>query len=158
MRLRMPCRSMLFAVLAMVLSIASRARAAQGSFDRNLKVTGAVELEVHTGSGNISVRPGSASNISVHGDIKASNSWTDKGSAEEKVRRLESNPPIEQNGNAIRIGHIEDPDLRRNVSISYEIVVPVQTQLRCDTGSGEITIEGIHGPVKGSTGSGHLRL
>jgi DUF4097 and DUF4098 domain-containing protein YvlB len=158
MRRRMHFSSMLFAALAMIVSIASRGVAAQGSFDRNLKVAGAVELEVRTGSGNIDVRPGSASNVAIHGNIKASSSWIDEARAEEKVRRLESNPPIEQHGNVIRIGRIDDPDLRRNVSISYEIVVPVQTQLRCETGSGGISVDGIHGPLRGSTGSGQLRL
>ena len=36
---------------------------------------------------------------------------------------MEANPPILQSGNDLRIGHIDDPELRRNISISYEVVV-----------------------------------
>jgi hypothetical protein len=147
------------AALAASLSTAMRGEAAEGSFDRTLKVTGPVELEVNTGSGNIDVRTGETSGVRIHGRIKAHDHWRDEGSAEEKVRRLESNPPIEQNGNLIRIGRVEDPELRRNVSISYELEVPPDTRLpRCETGSGGISVNGIHGPVEARTGSGSLRL
>src|SRR5215470_8497434 len=88
---------------------------AEGSFQRDLKVTGPVDLEVSTGSGNISVRTGSSDVVKVTGRIHANEWWG--GSAQEKVRKIEANPPIEQNGNVIRIGHIQDPELRRNISI-----------------------------------------
>jgi DUF4097 and DUF4098 domain-containing protein YvlB len=148
----------LVAALGVSLSTVTRAGAAEGSFERTLKVTGAVELEVSTGSGNIGVRTGDSMSVRVHGIIKAHNHWGDESRAEEKVRRLESNPPIEQNGNVIKIGRIEDADLRRNVSISYELEVPAETQLRCETGSGGVAVDGVHGPVKASTGSGSLRV
>jgi len=45
--------------------------------------------------------PGATNEIRVTGHIRASN-WF--GSAEDAVRKLESNPPIQQSGNDIRIG------------------------------------------------------
>ncbi|MGH9432270.1 MAG: DUF4097 family beta strand repeat-containing protein [Terriglobia bacterium] len=135
------------------------ARGAEGSFNRTLKVTGPVQLDVSTGSGHITVRPGSSSSVEVHGIIKAHNSWGfDSGNAEDKVRRLESNPPIEQDGNYIRIGHIEDRELRNNVSISYELTVPAPTQIKCGTGSGNVDVEGIRGPAHASSGSGNISV
>ena len=140
-------------------ALAARMAAAEGSFDRTLKVTGAVELEVATGSGHIDVRAGDSATVRVHGIIKASHSWDfDERSGEEKVRRLEANPPIEQSDNFIRVGRIEDSELRRNVSISYELVVPRETRLRSETGSGSVTVDGVKGPVKASSGSGNLRF
>ena len=133
--------------------------AAEGKFERALKVTGAVELDVTTGSGDITVSPGEPGRVLVRGFIHAGRDWLGVGrSPEEKVRFLEANPPIVQTGNAIRVGHIEDRELRRNVSISYELVVPVETRLKSDTGSGSQTIQGIRGPVKADTGSGDLRI
>ena len=74
--------------------------------------------------------------------------------SEEKIKRLEANPPIQQSGNDIRIGHIDDPELRRNVSISYDVTVPATTELRVETGSGNQTVEGIQGPLEVTAGSG----
>ncbi|HEV2352581.1 MAG TPA: DUF4097 family beta strand repeat-containing protein [Terriglobia bacterium] len=147
------------ALLLTTAAVQARAAAAEGSFDRTLKVTGPVDLDVTTGSGNIDVRTGDASSVHVSAKIRASNNWHfDSADAERKVHELETHPPLEQNGNSIRIGRIEDPELRRNISISYELEVPVETRLTAKTGSGNETINGIHGPLRASTGSGTLRI
>jgi len=146
------------AIIAIILAASAPLRAsdfAQGSFDRSLKVSGHVELEVTTGSGSITVRSGDAGTVSVHATIRVRDDWSG-GNAEEKVRKLESNPPIVQNGNSIRIGNIEDPELRRNVSISYEVITPAETTLNSKTGSGNQSIEGLRGAVEAGTGSGGL--
>ncbi len=156
----MKTRVLLLALLSALLifpALACNAMAdAQGGFDRNLKVAGPVDLEVRTGSGGITVRSGAADTVEVHAVIKARDSSGMR--AEEKVKRLEANPPIEQTGNTIRIGRITDRDLQQNVSISYELVVPQQTQLRSHTGSGHQTVNGIAGPVDAETGSGGVTL
>ncbi len=133
--------------------------AAEGSFERTLKVSVPVELEVTTGSGHINVTTGDSSTVRVRGTIRSSSGrWFGEGDAESKVRALESNPPIEQSGNFIRIGHIQDRSLIRNISISYDLVVPADTRLRADTGSGNESIEGLRGPVTAKTGSGNLKI
>jgi len=134
------------------------ARAAEGHFARTLQVSGAVDLEVQTGSGTIDVRTGDSSTVRITGTIRSSGGWFDSGSTESKVRYLEANPPIEQHGNFIKIGHLEDRELQRNIAISYESVTPAETRLRSSSGSGEQTIEGLRGPVEASSGSGHLKL
>lgn len=145
-----------FSALAAVPAYSS---SAEGSFDRTLKVSGPVELDVATGSGNIDVRTGDSSSVHVRGKIRASNSWHfDSADAERRVHELETHPPIEQNGNFIRIGRIEDSELRRNISISYELEVPAATRLTAKTGSGNETINGIRGPLHASTGSGTLKI
>jgi DUF4097 and DUF4098 domain-containing protein YvlB len=130
--------------------------AVEGKFDRTLKVTGRVELEVTTGSGSIDIRAGSSSVVEIHGMIRANDDW--QNNAQEKVRYLTTNPPVEQNGNVIRIGQIEDRTYRNNVSIAYEIVVPAETQIQAKTGSGSERVEGVRGPVEASTGSGSISL
>lgn len=135
---------------------------ATGSFTRTLKVNGPLDLEVSTGSGNITVKSGDNSDVYISAKVRANNnSWFGNGggmSAEEKVKRIEANPPIEQSGNSIRIGHIEDRDLRQNVSISYEITVPVETKAHTQTGSGDQVIQDIRGPLRAQTGSGSIRV
>ncbi len=132
------------------------ARAAiEGSFDRTLSVTGLVDLDVTTGSGKIRIKTGDNSNVHISGLIQAHDDLESR--AEEKVRYLESHPPIEQSGNTIRIGRIPESQYRNNVSISYEIVVPADTRLRSKTGSGEQYVEGIRGPADLGTGSGNIQ-
>ena len=101
---------------------------AEGSFQRTLSVTGPVNLDVSTGSGSIQIHTGSANQVEVTGHIKATDWFGSNG--EEKVKRIEQNPPIQQSGNSIRIGHLDDPELQHNISISYEVIVPAQTELR----------------------------
>jgi DUF4097 and DUF4098 domain-containing protein YvlB len=128
----------------------------EGSFQRTLTVNGAVDLDINTGSGSISVRTGSSGKVEVTGHIKATE-WFDSG-AQEKVRRLESNPPIQQSGNSIHIGHMQDRDLQRNISISYEVVVPAETRVKAHSGSGAQTIDGIGGPLEVDAGSGAVKI
>ncbi len=156
--MRLPVFAQRFAVLIGIAALALctlPASAAEGTFDRTLQVNGAVNLQIETGSGSINVRTGSSSEVRVTGHIRSSD-WM--GSAEDRVKKLESNPPIQQSGNDIRIGHIDDPDLRRNISISYDVVVPASTQLRSTTGSGNQEISGISESLEASTGSGSLKI
>ena len=129
--------------------------AAEGSFDRTLSVTGAVRLDVSTGSGSIQVRTGAGNQVHVTGHIKSTD-WL--GGSEERVKQIEANPPIQQSGNDIRIGHIEDREMMHNISISYELVIPADTELRSHTGSGSQTIAGVHGQTEVSSGSGALHV
>ena len=127
---------------------------AKADFQRTLQFTGAVDLDLSTGSGDIRVSSGASGKVEISARIKA-NSWF--GSADEKIRQIESNPPIQQSGNTIRVGHL-DSDMLRNISISYEIIVPAETRLHSHTGSGDQTITGLQGPVEVDGGSGDLKL
>ena len=127
----------------------------EGHFDRTLTVSGPVDLDVQTGAGNIVVKTGDASKVEVHATIRANHP---SGDVTKYIQEIESNPPIDQNGNVIRIGHIENDNWKRNISISYELVVPAQTRLRSESGSGDEKIDGVAGPVDSSSGSGSLTI
>lgn len=129
---------------------------AEGTFERTLAVGGPVELNVSTGAGSIMIRPGSGGTVRIIGEIRAKSDTQQR--AEEKARYIAANPPIEQNGNSIRIGHIDREEYQRNVSISYTIETPPDTRVDAETGSGNQEIAGVRGTVEASTGSGNLRL
>jgi len=131
------------------------AASSEGSFQRTLPVTGPVNLDLTTGSGSVNVRTGSSSEVQVTGHIKATN-WFG-GDAEARVKQIEANPPIQQSGNDIRIGHI-DTELLNNISISYDLVVPAETQLHSHTGSGSQSVEGLRGRIEIESGSGSLKI
>src|SRR5258707_10587002 len=124
-----------------------------GTFDRTFQVNGPVDLEVLTRSGDITVRNGAAGTVSIHARIHSGNSWFG-GDRKQEVQELQSNPPIRQNGNNIRIDYVN----LNNISIDYEITVPENTAIRAHTGSGDQTVEGIKGNIDLQSGSGDLRL
>ena len=131
---------------------------ATGRFERQLAVDGPVDLDVRTGSGSITIRRGDVREVQVIGNVRAHRGFWNSMSAEQRVRRIESNPPVVQTGNKIRIGDFEDRDLPRNVSISYEIVTPAETNVHSRTGSGSHNIDSLDGRVEAETGSGSIRM
>lgn len=155
-RLRMFPALMILAMAAALATVPAMA-SDEGHFDRTLAVTGAVDLDVQTGSGNITVRAGDSSKVEIHAKIHAS-SWHNGNDVEARIKSIEDNPPIEQSGNTIRIGHESDHEREHNISISYELIVPAQTKLHSQSGSGDESAEGISGPVDANSGSGSLRL
>ena len=127
----------------------------EGHFDRTLQVSGAVNLDVVTGSGDITVKVGSSNQVVIHGTVH-SNNWVfgDNGALE----KVQSNPPIEQSGNSIRIGYNLPDDVKRHVSIDYEIALPADTTLQAHSGSGNVSVEGVRSAVDAQTGSGDIKV
>lgn len=128
-----------------------------GSFDKTLKVTGQVSLDLRSGTGYVRIHAGPADSIHVAATVRAKDSWFGM-SAKEKVSKIQSNPPVTQNGNLITIGKIEDSDLRNDVSIDYDVTVPAQTQLTSRTGTGDQTISGVNLAMKVSSGTGGVTI
>ncbi len=132
--------------------------ATTGHFEKTLQVNGTVDLEVSSGSGNITVHQGSSGTVYVSAKIHGnSGSWLfGGGNIEERIHRIEQNPPVTQQGNSIRIGKTEDRELTKNISIDYDITVPPQTKLTSYTGSGDMMISGLQLPLSARTGSGNV--
>ena len=110
---------------AAAFSITTAAFAAQGTFERTLTVGASPTVSVTTGSGNIHLRSGSDTQIHIIGHVHAgSMGWFSGSSPDSRIQQIVDNPPIEQNGNTIRIGHFDDRGRERGISISYEMIVP----------------------------------
>jgi hypothetical protein len=125
----------------------------QGSFEKTLTVSGPVDLDVLTHSGDVTVRAGSSGSVLIRGKIYVGNHWLG-GNRDADVHEIEQHPPIRQDGNNI---HIEYVDMK-NISVNYEISVPADTVVRTHSGSGDLIVEGTHGNVDAQTGSGDVRL
>jgi len=125
----------------------------QGTFEKTLQVSGPVDLNLDTHSGDVTVRAGSSGSVSIRGKIYVGNSWFE-GRHDADVHSIEQNPPIRQEGNSIHIDYVN----MRNISIDYEITVPAETTVRSHTGSGDQIIEGTHGNVDVQTGSGDVKI
>jgi hypothetical protein len=145
----------LFAIALVVLSASALVFAStpQGAFEKTLTVSGPVDLEVLTHSGDVTVRAGSSGSVFIRGKIYVGNHWLG-GNRDADVHEIEQHPPIRQEGNNIHIDYVN----MRNISVDYEISVPAETAVRTRSGSGDQTIEGTHGNVDTQTGSGDVKL
>jgi DUF4097 and DUF4098 domain-containing protein YvlB len=142
-----------WAAVAVLALAALPALASEANFERNLSVSGRVELSVSTGSGNIHLTHGSGSQVHIYGRVKSG--WGGGGGdAEQRVREIAANPPIEQVGNIIRIGNRHEN--LHNISIDYEIQAPADAYLEANSGSGDVTDDGIGENAKLGTGSGNI--
>lgn len=123
-----------------------------GNFDRMLTVTGPVQLELRNGAGSVQVRPGPGNQVKIHADFTTwSWPWDD---SHDRARQLAANPPIEQQGNVIRIG--SSTGITNNIKIDYVIYVPTQTEIRAQQGSGSYDVAEIQGPAFLHSGSGRI--
>ncbi|MFZ0805827.1 MAG: DUF4097 family beta strand repeat-containing protein [Candidatus Sulfotelmatobacter sp.] len=136
-----------------ILTTAALASTPQGTFDKTLQVSGPVDLEVLTHSGDVTVRAGASGSVQIHGKIYVGDHWL-RGNRQGDVQQIEQNPPIRQDGNSVHIDYVN----AQNISVDYEITVPAETTIRSHSGSGDQTIEGTHGNVDIETGSGDVKL
>jgi Putative adhesin len=150
-RSRFPFRAI--ALGALFISTAAFASTPQGTFDKTFAVSGPVDLEVQTRSGNVTVRSGPAGSVAIHGKIFVGDHWL-FGNRHADVSDIEQNPPLRQEANSIRIDYVN----ARDISVDYEITVPAETTIRSHSGSGDQTIEGTRGNIDLQTGSGDVRL
>lgn len=144
-------------ILFLVLSAGLLHGEQDGSFDKSLTVSGSVDLDVQTDSGAITIRPGSANSVQIHAILKADHGWFGSGDVEARIHELETHPPVEQNGNRVRIGYARE-GLLRNISMRFEIETPADTHLRARADSGGIHVDGIRGPVDCKTDSGGIEI
>ena len=146
-------RFFLAASIVLLVSTAAFASTPQGSFEKTFQVTGPVDLEVLTRSGDITVRNGPAGSVVIRGKIYVGDRWL-FGRRQSDVSEIQNHPPLRQEGNSIHIDYVNV----RDISVDYEITVPVDTALRARSGSGNQIIEGLHGNADLQSGSGDLKL
>jgi hypothetical protein len=132
------------------------AQRTDGSFERNLKVAGPVDLDLTTDAGGISVVPGPTGSVRIRGILRASGNWLNRGDVESRIRELESRPPIEQSGNTIRVA-VHDRSLLKGISMRLEVETSPDSHLRARSDSGGVEVRGIKGPIDCRTDSGGIR-
>src|ERR1700733_9241793 len=131
----LPSRFVLVAITLAVIFVSGAAFAStpQGTFDKTFQVTGPVNLEVQTRSGDIIVRSGPSGSVSIHGKIFVGDHWLFGNQRQADVSEIEQHPPLRQDGNSINIDYVNV----RDISVDYEITVPADTTLHTRTGSGD---------------------
>ena len=141
---------------AILLTVSTAAFASDSQFERTLNVSAQPDLYVSTGSGDITIHPGSDNQIHIVGHIHAG--WAMfGGDIEGRIHRIIENPPITQDGNTVRVGESNDRELFQNISIDYTITAPASVALNLHSGSGDITIDHAGRYLSASSGSGDVR-
>jgi hypothetical protein len=138
----------IFAVASLALASVP-SRAAEATFERDLSVSGRVDLTIENGAGTVHLTSGPAGRVHVFARVKSN--W---GANDETVREIAAHPPIEQTGNIVHIG--QHHQSLRNISIDYEIQAPADAFLQASTGSGGIDDDGVGVNAKLTTGSGGI--
>ena len=127
---------------------------ANGSFGRTLNATGPIRLELTNAAGDVVINGSADRKVHVQADVRASGiSFTNP---QKRIDELVANPPVEQVGDTIRIG--KDLARLRNITTSYTIEVPRETEVSATVASGSLTIRGVRGPVKAVAASGAIRV
>lgn len=140
--------------LAIVFGGCGAESSASGSFNRTLSVTGPIRLEVSNAAGDVVITGSADGQVRVKGDIRSSGfTFVDP---QKHINELVATPPVEQKGDTIRIG--KDLARLRNITVSYTIEVPKETEVSTTVASGSQTIHGVRGPVKVVGVSGALRV
>ncbi len=136
-------------ILALSLASAINASASEpGKFERTLNVTGPVSLDISSGPGGVAITTGTSNTVVIHAIIRAAFGRADLGLAEANILALQQNPPVEQNGNTIRVGYVKNDAILKGVSITYEIQTPQDTQVQASADAGGLHIDGVQGPVE----------
>lgn len=147
-------------ILCALLAPALATADANDTFSRELGVPAAITLDVSTGSGSIDITTGPGRSVSITGKVQANRGGLFRRlrDADEIIRQVVENPPIELEGETLKVGHIKDRSIRDRVSISYTIVVPADTAVKAKAGSGSIDVSDVMAGIEVRSGSGRLRL
>jgi DUF4097 and DUF4098 domain-containing protein YvlB len=144
----------LFSALLLALPGCTSGPAVSGSFDRDYTVSGPILLDLGNASGNVDITGSADGKVHIHGDVRASGFGSEP--PQQRLDDTIAHPPIEQTSDSIRIG--KDMLRMRNLSISYTIQVPHDTEVNTAVASGAQTIRNVRGPVKAKAASGTIRV
>jgi hypothetical protein len=144
------------ALLAVAIALAGcqMGPSVSGSFDRAFDVSGPLRLELANVAGDVAVVGSDDAKVHVHADVRVSGMGF--GSPEKRLEDILADPPVELRGDTLRVGK-ENARLH-NVSISYSIEVPLESEVDSSSVSGSESIRSVRGPVQAHSVSGSVRV
>jgi DUF4097 and DUF4098 domain-containing protein YvlB len=141
-------------VTATVLSGCATEDIVTGVADRSFTVNGPVRLEVQNASGQSRITAGPPGVVRVHAEFRVSAwSWDQ---AQSRLRELQNDPPISDDGNVVRLSAAHWGWAWPNASVDYDVTVPPRTELQSSSASGNVNALGISGPMDITVVSGDV--
>lgn len=128
------------------------------SSEQTLDVDGSATLSVQSSGGSVQIDRGPEGKISV--TMKFSVRAGDRAGARQLLKQLEQDPPLEREGNKIRLGDLSKYKLPTggffdpSISIDFQLKVPAGTSLDIQTNSGDLNVSRLSGTLKAELGWG----
>ena len=151
----------IFAVVAVLVSPTAvfAAWVATGSFEETVDTKGVAVVDVSNESGAVEIIGDDVEQVSIRAKIKISKklSGSNPMRAEQIIRSVKRSPPVSVEGNRIEISKIKS-SYQRHASISYEIVVPHNSEVNVQSVSGNVKVSGVTGIVNARSETGEVTL
>ena len=133
----------------------------EARFEKEMEVGVPLQLEVASGSGDISVQRGEDGKLRVTSEFQVRADSQDE--AEELARRIREDPPIETEGDLVRVGGLSRYNLGTwpegpSAVFDFSVSAPFDTEVRVKTGSGDEDVRSLKGPVTAKAGSGDIQV
>jgi hypothetical protein len=143
---------------ALLLAGASPSIAQRVAFERSYQVDTAPVLDVSTIRGKIDVSVGDADRIVVRGTATVRWGMSVPATAYELVKRVAADPPIQQEGNIVRLRPPSGAEEQRSMTVAYDVLVPRGTIVTTNSDSGATTVSGVLGRVSIRTNSAAITV
>jgi hypothetical protein len=140
------------------LAIAVPAAAQRYAFERTYDVGASPVIDVSTTRGKINIRTGESGRVVVTGAATVRISLTGPSNAVELARTVAANPPIEHDGDRLRLRSPLDPDENRAMTVNYDLRVPPDARVIAVSDSGAIEVRDVAGHVEVRTQSSAISL
>jgi Toastrack DUF4097 len=150
--------TVLLVIVAFSAGSASPALAQRFPFERSFDATGPSALDVSTIRGKIDVTVGEPGRIVVAGTVTVRVDWNVPANAAELARRVADNPPIQREGQTLKLRIPSDAAEERAVTVSYQVRVPPETEVTTVSESGATSVHGVSGAVAIRTQSGAIEV
>ncbi len=149
-----------FIAVISVLGLPTAALATSGSFEMDVPIANVASIEVTNGSGTVYVHGADVDKVTIRARISVDKRYAkrDPYKAISMVESLKRSPPIRTDGDRIIIEQPRKNTQRRHVSISYDILVPRDAQVKVQSDSGDVRVSGVSGPVDATSETGVVTL
>ena len=127
-------------------------------FEQSFDASQPATLDVSTIRGKIDVGAGEPGRIVVRGTVTVRAGFNVPLDAVDLARKLAATPPIERDGQVLRLRPPSSEAELRAVTVAYRVDVPPGTTVKTETDSGATTIRGVSGPVTVRTQSAAIAL
>jgi Putative adhesin len=148
--------TMLLGIIAFTVGSASPVLAQRFPFEQSFDVTGPSVLDVSTIRGRIEVTAGEPGRIVVVGMATVRVDWNVPANAADLARKVANSPPIQREGQTVKLRPPSDPAEQRAVTVSYQVRVPQETEVTTASESGATTVRGVARAVVIRTQSGAI--
>jgi len=148
--------TILLGIMVFCAGSASPALAQRFPFERSFDVTGPSALDISTIRGKIEVTVGEPGRVVVAGTATVRVDWNIPPNAADLARNVANNPPIQREGQTLRLRPPPAGAEQRAVTVSYQVRVPPETEVTAASASGATSVRSVTGAVVIRTQSGAI--